>query len=151
MSTQYSVPSFARLRISPRHIRPLAIVVHSSRMNGFGWRPEFNTRWSCPSSSCREYLEISQNLSFTYVMRPRVSVVATIALWSIAKLTSARSFVRDRRCIDVCRNRDKTNAIAQMRTSAVPRLAMLKAGSGPAGASQPPMRASADNAPAATI
>ena len=34
-------PSFARLRISPRQMRPLAIVVQSSRMNSFGWWPEF--------------------------------------------------------------------------------------------------------------
>jgi hypothetical protein len=36
-------------------------------------------RWSWPSSSPREYFEISQNLSLTNLIVPRVSVIATIA------------------------------------------------------------------------
>ena len=36
-------------------------------------------RWFLPSSSSREYFEISQNLSLTAVMTPSRSVVATIA------------------------------------------------------------------------
>src|SRR5262249_21517856 len=49
-------------------------------------------RWSWPISSAREYFEISQNLSLTYVMRPDTSVVATMADWSRAYLMSASSF-----------------------------------------------------------
>ena len=41
-------------------------------------------RWSWPSNSSREYFEISQNLSLTYLMRPGTSVMATMADWSSA-------------------------------------------------------------------
>ena len=49
-------------------------------------------RWSCPSSSAREYFEISTNLSFAKVICPFTFVVATIAAWLSAKFVSARSF-----------------------------------------------------------
>jgi hypothetical protein len=40
------------------------MVVQSSRMNSFGWKPERMMRWSCLSSSSREYfgLEIADLL-----------------------------------------------------------------------------------------
>ena len=85
-------------------------------------------RWSWPSSSSREYFEMSQNLRLTYVILPVVSVVATMADWSSAKLTSARSLVLDWRSIErawrsshVLRNCRSTMAVVQMTGMAIRR------------------------------
>ena len=65
------------------------MVRHIERMKSFGWYCELMRRWSCPSNSSREYLEISQNLSLAYVITPRWSVAATIADWSSASRSSS--------------------------------------------------------------
>ena len=48
-------------------------------------------RWSCPSSSSLEYFEMAQNLSFTKVIVPRGSVIATMACSSSAAFISGGS------------------------------------------------------------
>jgi len=72
---------------------PFETICHSARKNSLEWKRELIRRWSLPISSSREYLEISQNLSLTYLIRPPTSVIAMMADWSSAYLRSARSFI----------------------------------------------------------
>ena len=97
-------------------------------------------RWSRPSSSSREYFEISTNLSLTKVISPLTLVVATIAAWFRAKLVSARFFVDVSSARPVWAYLETSHAVTQMPTSVSPRLTTPWTTSPPGGASHAPER-----------
>src|SRR5262245_23135270 len=117
-------------------------------MNSFGWYPELRMRWSWPSSSSREYFEISQNLSLTSVIVPLVFVVARMADWSSAYLTSVTVRAVRERSIDVRRSLTTIHAMAQTMASATARLKITVLVSSPIEASgRATMRKLATHAP----
>jgi hypothetical protein len=77
--------------MTPFHTFPRPMFDHKSRMNSLGCQPELMMRWSCPSNSPRGYFEMAQNLSLTYVIFPRGSVMATMECSSSAAFNSSIS------------------------------------------------------------
>ena len=67
------------------------MVPHISAKNEAGWWPELTKRWVFPTSSSRGYWLTAQKRSFTKVMTPARSVMATMVEASRASRMSRRA------------------------------------------------------------